>query len=425
MVIFFTIAALMVLAALAIVVPAMMGSRGITQSDRDQQNVLIARERLSELETQALAGRISDQDLEQSRLEIERALLDDLGDSVDQQAVANPKTSPGRWAGVLVAAVLPVAIGMLYLTLGAPGAVVSEADVIPARSPAPHPIPGQGDAPSVDEMVARLEERLKTTPDDANGWFTLATSYMALERFTEAAKALEKVRSLVGDNPDLLVRQADALAMAAGGVLEGEPEKLILRALAQNPAHPTGLWLAGIAASRRGDDAKALEYWRRAEPLFANNAQSQGELRQLIARAEQAIGESGAASPAPGAAPAGQPLATGPSLTVNVSLAEALVDQVSPEDTLFILARAIEGPPMPLAVSRRQVRELPLKVTLDDSMAMMPNLRLSRFNEVRVIARISKSGNAIAKSGDLFGEAVPVSTSGAGPVHIEIAQRVP
>lgn len=418
MVIFFTIAALMVLAALALVVPAMLGSRGTTESDRDQQNVLIARERLSELEAQAQAGRISAQELEQFRLEIERALLDDLGNSAPQQAPANPAPRSGRWGGVLVAAALPVVTGMLYLTLGAPGTVVSDPGMVAARPQAPHPIPGEAGTASVDDMVARLEDRLQTAPEDANGWFTLATSYMALERYAEAAAALAKVRALVGDNPDLLVRQADALAMAAGGVLEGEPEQLIQRALAQNPAHPTGLWLAGIAASRRGDTAQALDYWRRAEPLFADNPQSQSELRQLIARAEQAVGE-------PAAAPADKPAAEGGSLTVNVFLAEALVDQVSPEDTLFVLARAMQGPPMPLAVSRRQVRELPLKITLDDSMAMMPDLRLSKFNEVRVVARISKSGNAIAMSGDLFGEAASVPTSGAGPVDIEIAQRVP
>ncbi len=412
--IFFTIAALMVILALAMIVPAMTSSRGTIPTDRNAQNVWIARERLAELEAQVEAGQGSMEELEQARLEIERALLDDLGSSANPDAAA-ASANAGQWAGWLVAAVLPLATGMLYLALGAPGAVVSSPEATLARERAPHPLPGEGGTPSVAEMIARLETRLQETPDDANGWFTLANAYMAIQRFPDAAATYAKVRGLVGDNPDLLVRQADALAMAAGGVLQGEPERLVLQALAHDPAHPTGLWLAGLAANRRGDNRKALEYWRRAEPLFVNDAESHAELQQLIARAEGA-GET--ATPARDSKAAIK-------LTVNVSLADTLAEEVSPGDTLFILARAMRGPPMPLAVSRRQVGELPLTVTLDDSMAMMPSLQLSKFEEVRVIARISKSGDAIANSGDLFGEVAPVATTGGGPVNIEIAQRVP
>jgi cytochrome c-type biogenesis protein CcmH len=96
-----------------------------------------------------------------------------------------------------------------------------------------------------------------------------------------------------------------------------------------------------------------------------------------------------------------------------VSLSPQLKDKVSPEDTVFVFARAAEGPPMPLAVARVRVRDLPYRFALDDSMAMSPALKLSAFPKVVVTARVSKSGGASAQPGDLQGASGPVANDAA------------
>jgi cytochrome c-type biogenesis protein CcmH len=103
-----------------------------------------------------------------------------------------------------------------------------------------------------------------------------------------------------------------------------------------------------------------------------------------------------------------------------VSLAESLKGQANPSDSLFVYAKAVSGPPMPLAAQRARVQDLPLTLTLDDSMAVIPALKLSGFTEVTVGARISKSRQATPQSGDLEGEVSPVKPSQDGVVTIII-----
>jgi cytochrome c-type biogenesis protein CcmH len=281
-------------------------------------------------------------------------------------------------------------------------------------------------------MVDSLAQRLKQHPDDANGWVLLAHSYQALERFPEAAKAYEHAADLIQSDPNLLADYADALAMAHGRKLAGKPAELVRRALAIDPSHRKSLALAATAALETRDLDGSLAYWRRLAAELPTGSDESRRVADVIAEVESAKREGKEVStssararppeePAPqkSAAKAGDGAISG-----RVELNAALASKVTLSDTVFIFARAVDGPRMPLAALRIPAKELPRNFSLDDSMSMAPGAKLSSAASVIVEARISKSGNAIAQSGDLFGRSAPVKP-GAGGLVITIDQVVP
>ncbi|NNF96657.1 MAG: c-type cytochrome biogenesis protein CcmI [Halobacteria archaeon] len=418
MIVFWIFAALMLAAALWLLIPALLGRKSIRDLDRNQQNVAIARDRLKELESEYGRGSLSEGDYEQAKQELEQALLND----VDNSAASNVSvsTSSARASLAWVALGVPLAAVLLYLQLGTPGAL--EPQVQAAAAPQGHA--GGDNTASMEQLVAGLAAKLQQEPDNAEGWFMLGRSYMSMGRYPEAAEAFQRVLDQVGDEPTVMLRYADALAMAQGGQIAGKPFELIKKALVLKPDDSTGLWLAGLGYEEQGQYELAVQHWRKLEPMMQDDPASLNEVRNLIARAEQKLGRPVTAPMAETAAP--EPVAvSGAALKVTVSLDAALQDKVSAGDTVFIFARAVEGPPMPLAAVRKQVRDLPVTVTLDDSMAMMPQMKLSNFTEVRIGARISKSGTPGAQSGDLQGEVTPVKTDNKTMTRVRINQVLP
>ncbi len=416
---FFLIVSLMVVAAITVLVLPMLRPRGISEDQRARQNIAIARERLARLQTQIDDGVIQETQAAQERNEIELGLLDDIE---SETAAPSGQERKGGWAGIVVAICIPFLAGFLYLVLGQPESFVHNQATHSAGTSRPESLTDV----DMKAVVSRLEKELKQNPDNPEGWYLLGSSYMALKRFGDAARAYGKLRELVGDDPDLLVRQADALAMANDGILAGEPESLLKTALGLAPDHPVALWLAGIAAHRRGDVRGALGYWQRAEPLFADNPQSQAELRAQINQAKSQLADGGVTeTEEEPPAPEDRAAAAGGGIQVHVSLDDRLNSEVTGNETLFVLARATDGPPMPLAVVRKRADALPLVVTLDDSMAMMPNMKLSNYQKVTVVAKLSRSGNAKTQSGDLIGEAAPAAPGGSNPVKVVISMKAP
>ncbi|MDJ0956649.1 MAG: c-type cytochrome biogenesis protein CcmI [Arenicellales bacterium] len=416
MVLFFIIAGMMAIAAVAVVAFPLVRRYSALTGQRDRQNIVIARERLNELEAQVEAGFVTPAQAAQEKSDIELALLEDLATDAGNEPTAVNKRH-GIWAGVTIVVLVPLVAGVLYLSLGQPAALDPN-QFTQAKANADH------SSVDVAAMVRNLEQRLATSPNEIEGWYVLGNSYMTLNQFDKAAAVFKKLRELVGDEPDLFVREADALAMKNGGRLEGEPERLVLKALELKPDHPVALWLAGIAAHRRGDLKNALDYWQRAEPLFNEGSQTQAELQGLIKRARRQLEQTDSSVSAQNTDREAQGQRKG-LVKLTVSLDESLKDQVAGEDTLFILARAFDGPPIPLAVVRRQARDLPLTLALDDDMAMVPEMNLSKFDQVVVVAKISKSGDASTKSGDLIGQVSPVSPGQDTLVNVVISERVP
>ncbi|MGH8674772.1 MAG: tetratricopeptide repeat protein, partial [Burkholderiales bacterium] len=262
----------------------------------------------------------------------------------------------------------------------------------------------------IEAMVERLAERMKSEPANADGWMLLARSYGAFGRFRESADAYAKAAKLMPGNAQLLADYADALGMALGRKLEGEPEKLIARALEIDPRNLKALALAGTAAFERKEYKAAAAHWERMLPLVQADSDDARSIRANIDDA-RVLAEGPVAQKDRAGAQAAAPRAA---LRGEVKLAPALAAKAAPTDTVFIFARAVQGPPMPLAVLRKQVRDLPAAFALDDSMAMAPGASLSAVPQVVVGARVSKSGNAAVQPGDLQGLSAPVASNASG-----------
>ena len=339
-----------------------------------------------------------------------------------EPAAARPSL---QLVALLSVGVLAVAIAG-YAWTGAPG-LISGLPAATASAPGDAPAHAQQPTPEqIAAMVDKLAQRLKDQPDDAEGWTMLARAYMVLGRAADAVPAYAKAVALSPNDAGLLADYADTLAVQNGRQLEGEPMKLIERALKAEPGNLKALALAGTAAFDRKDYALAVTHWERlmqgvpADSAYRNQVQAGiDEARQLGKMPPSATA---AAPKAPAAADASG-AATGASVSGSVTIAAALMAQTSPNDTVFVFARPAEGSRMPLAVLRKQVKDLPFEFSLDDSMAMSPAAKLSGAAQVIVSARVSKSGDAIPQEGDLTGQTAAVAP-GASGLKIEISEVV-
>ncbi|HKW54767.1 MAG TPA: hypothetical protein VJO12_13830, partial [Stellaceae bacterium] len=322
---------------------------------------------------------------------------------------------PRAWPlAVALLIAVPVFAVMLYGRVGDPGAAILAPDA------------GALSAPQIDAMIDALTRRLEQHPDDVEGWLLLARSNYALDRFSAAAAAYAKANALSKDNPDLLVDYADALAMAQGRSFQGQPKLLLERALAIDPHQKKALALAATAALEAHDLERSLALWRRLERELAPGSDEARAVAGVIAHVEAAKAHPETAAGAATAPDRGlsSDSTAASAISGRIALAPALASKVAPTDSVFVFARSVDGTRMPLAVQRLTAGALPADFRLDDSMSMAPGAKLSAAKSVVVEARVSKSGNALPQSGDLFGRSETVSPGAAG-LRITIDQAVP
>lgn len=401
----FLVAGLMAI-ALLLILPPIWRDKAVKADDADQRNVLIARQRLAELKANRQAGGISQEQYDEQVAELERSLLDDLSLS----RPANPATTPGRWMVFALALFIPAFSAALYSVLGNFQAIEHGAEMSAASSPNPSP-------EQIVQMVESLAERMKSDPDNVEGWLMLGKSYQYMTQFDKAADAFANAYRLQGDRPDIMLQYAEALAFAHQKNMAGKPSELVFKALSLEPENPNGLWLGGLAKVQQGDVTGALALWSKLESLLPEDSEARREVRNIIA------GVSG--KPASGNSEIDQTAKPSTvSVSVEVSLTPELKASTNPADTVFVYAQALSGPKMPLAIVRKQVADLPFKVTLDDSQAMMPAMKLSNFGTVKLLARISKSGQASSQSGDLIGTLDHVELSDPSSRKIVIDELV-
>lgn len=419
MIVFFLLAALLVVAVLLLLLPA--AGRFQRSVDRREVNIEIARAQLAELVQKQQDGELADTEFQLERERLERELAGDLA-----QREAQLQDNSGRWIVWPLAALIPVLAGVVYMVVGTPAAL-NPANLQPvAQSAAVADTQAGQQTPDMRDVVVGIKERLEQEPGDATGWFMLGRAHMALAEYSEAVVAIRRSYELTGENPEIMVRLADAIAMSQGGSMAGEPEPLLVKALDMQPDNLQGLWLLGIAQNERADYAGAVTSWKKLLPLVSGDAQSTREINQLIAGAENALAQSGGAVSAEESTPADNTSQADAiaSLTVDVSVAAGVADELGADTVVFVYAKAASGPPMPLAVARKTLGELPFTVELSDKDAMMPTMKLSAFEQVVVGARISRSGNAIAESGDIFAESDNIPSSQQASVVIEINEVV-
>lgn len=392
---FWVIAVLLAAGALAFVLPPLLGRRRTAPgAANDATNVAVYRDQLREIEADLAAGTLGRDQYEDSRRELEARLLDDVRGSGPGPRVAKP----GRLAAIAAGIAIPLVSILLYLAFGNPGALAPQSDS--------HGITRQ----QIEGMVERLAARMRENPDDATGWVMLGRSYAVLDRFPEAVAAYANAVKRSPPDAQLLADYADALAMAQGRRLQGEPERIIAQALKVDPKNVKALALAGTAAFENHDFKGAIAHWRNILEVVPPDSDMAESIRDSIADAQKLGGGAVKAKPAPGRAAASAPGA----VSGTVQLAPALAARVAPADTVFVFARAAGGTRMPLAVMRKQVRELPAAFTLDDTMAMAPGMKLSDHSRVVVGARISKSGSPTPQPGDLEGLSAPVKVGDTG-----------
>ncbi|MGZ4955567.1 MAG: c-type cytochrome biogenesis protein CcmI [Methylobacter sp.] len=385
---FLLIASVMIMTAFLIVLPPLWRKHPVAAADQDQRNIAIARQRLVELKEQLQAGALSQALYDEQLAELELALSDDL----DIESHVKGSASQGRWMASVLMLAIPLAAGSLYWTHGDYPSLTQSQQTTAAN-------PATPELEQINNMVAGLADRLQKEPNDALGWTMLGRSYKYLQQYPKAVDAFEHAYKLIGDQPEIMLLYADALAFANNEQLDGKPSELVFKALVMEPNNVTGLWLGGMAKAQTGDFVAARDLWKKLETQLPAGSDAQQEIQGLLAKIATQVQEDAAAQAE--SKPA-EP-AKAANIDVQVSLAPELQKSVSPNDTVFIYAQALSGPKMPLAIVRKQVSELPLTVSLTDAMAMMPTMKLSNFEQVKLLARVSKSGDAMQQPGDLIG----------------------
>lgn len=399
---------LVALAVLAVVIPLMRKPKAESAQGSAAMSLSVLREQLADLEREFAAGRLGAEAYAQEKIEIENRALED-----GRQAAPAVKGSDSRRTKLAVALVLVVpalALGLYY----AQGSykVLSENKPV-AQNGAPHALTPQ----QIVGMVEKLSERLLDNPNDGEGWQMLARSYGVLGRYPESAAAYGRAVSLLPPDAQLLADFADMMAMTQNRRLQGEPEQIVRRALEVDPRNIKALALSGTIAFEGKNYTAAIGEWRKILEIVPQDSNAAASVRSSIADAEKRMGGSGEM---PQIVKAASPGAT-VSGTVNID--PSIRQKVGSDDAVFIFARAANGPRMPLAILRKKVSDLPVQYSLDDSMAMAPNLRLSQFDQVEIGARVSKSGDALARSGDFEGWSEQVKP-GAGNINIAIKIQV-
>lgn len=417
MTLFFISAALLVLLLLGWLLFGLFRT-GAESTDQEAVNITLARERRETLDVALADGAIDQASYDYERGQLEHDLAADLN------AEGGPSTRKGGHMGaaVLICTFIPITAGALYLHIGNPGAI---------NQPLTAPAAELDETQNVADMLPEMEQRLSEQADDVDGWRLLGRSYLSIGDFTGARRALEKALSLDDQHVPTITQLAESIAMTQQGDLSGEPLLYINKAYAIDPDNEHALWLLSIAQQQANEHTSAMQGFDRLIELAAGNTEALATINQMRSRSVEALSGT---SPTQNNMAQVEPAANDPndaadaeqvSISVSVTLSAQARAASSDEQSVFVYATATNGPPMPLAVSRLTIKDLPATITLDNSMAMIPDMTLSAFPLVTVGARISTTGEAIAQSGDWFNEAIEIDPLTVNDIDLIIDQQKP
>lgn len=407
MILFWSIAITILIVTLAVILPNLTGIKWSRRNDK--QNLATARESLNDLLARLEQGDIDKTFYEQKCSEIGVSLINGISNSRNDKTTS----TSANWFAVLSTMVFGGCGIALYLLLGSPEMLN---DIRSDQT-----ISTQQKSGSVGDLITGLAERLASEPNDPEGWIMLGRSNFVLERYREARDAYAQAHVLIGDDVNLLADFAEASALSAGNRLEGEPEALIDRALNKDPTHQKALWLAGFADLQRGANVAAVEHWKILLELLPPESEQTRVIDDMIRQAQHSV----ASKTLIDSKKSADDDPSQPAFLVTVKLAPKLASQINGTETVFIYAKATSGPPMPLAIHRTTAAALPLEIRLDDTMSMLPDVKISNFAEVVLGARVSNSGLATPQSGDLRGYSAPMAVEKTKAVTVVIRDVVP
>lgn len=428
---FYFVAALMVLLALGfILVPLLRRPKTESSTSIEAANIEAFRVQRREVEADHERGLITQAERDRIVEELGGRLAEEIGSEVKPQQIRafsgiNAPKRPWILMVLLSVFILAGSVGG-YVVWGAHDRPAPAAPVAAAENAS-----GDANAPLSDKQVLALVENLakkmEANPSDPNGWILLGRSQNALGQWGAAARAFERALALTPNDAQLLADYADVQAMVQEGSFVGKPIELARRALKIDPKNMKALALVGTAEMRAGNKDASLKHWQTLLVVLPKDSEDAAQVAAIIdeiktgrpgARTNAAEGVAPPAEKsAPGAAEKGAPTAPerGKVVRGEVSVAPALAGTIGKGDTLFILARAVNGPKMPLAVLRIPAPTTwPYRFELSDAMAMAPGMNLSSFPQVIIEARISKRGNAPLQPGDLQGLSGAVTPPASG-----------
>ena len=427
MIAFWALAACMTAVALAFILVPLLRPRATRGPSVEEANLEVLRGQRREIESDVAYGTLPADARDEALADLVARARTDLAPA------ERPVTAGARrpWAAAAAAAIAVPALAFgMYLVVGTPEATE------PARVGHEG---GQLTDAQIVAMVDTLARKVRERPDDVRGWTLLARSLSTMGRFDEAVAAYEHLAQIAPDDPQVLADYADALGMHQGRSLAGRPYEIVKRALELDPRHPKALALAGTAAFDAGDYPGAARYWSTLAGEMPEGSEDRGRVEAMLDEVREKAAAAGkplapgaiAVARAPSAAEGkSAPVSDGKaadattSVSGSVTVAASVASKVDRGAALFIFARAVNGPRMPLAVIRGTASELPRDFTLDDSMAMAPTMKISGADTVRIEARISRSGNAQPQSGDLVGVS-DVVKPGARGVKVVVDKVVP
>ena len=402
---------------------------GVAPVDEGVDAINVLRDQKRELDSEVASGRMTLEERETRIVELTRR--------VHEEGLATPSTAKSSsatarsdritgpisrrrlWLAAAIALIVPVVAIPIYLVIGNPTAL--DPAMRTAAAAGGH---GEMSEEQVMTLLKQLRERLESNPDDARGWTMLGRGLRVVNDFAGSAQAFAKASALQPNDASLLADWADSLGMTQDRNLEGKPRELIMRALQVDPQFPKALALAASVEYAAGKFGAAKGYWTRLLAVLPPDAPSATEVREILAQLDRKTGGGGTVGTAPDPTPpaksgttstaAPRPAPGSPSpavaaITGTVKIAPSLASKIAPGDVLFIFARAVDGPRMPLAIIRGTAGELPKTFRLDDTMGMSGGPSLSSIAQVKIEARVAKSGDAIPKPGDMRGESAVVS----------------
>lgn len=404
------------LALTALVVLILMWSllrtRLVASPNVAHANQQVYRQQLKDLETEWAQGALTADEYAQNRTELLGRLLEDTA----QTDAPAPQQAPRSLVSAMVLAVfLPVAAMSTYLWLGR----------VEGLNPPMVAADDKDNRAELEAMAASLAQKLEAGGGDAQRWVMLGRTYRALDQYDKALPAYQKALSLGADD-DIALERAEVLAQHNGGDFKGEPWAVIRQVLAKNARHFSGLLLAGSASYSQGDYKAAIRFWQQArDQLAPGNEEIQG-IDMALNKAREMAGEAPLPPQSSAANPAAKSSAASTTAAISgrVSVDPALKATIAPSDVVFVYATPVDGQKMPLAIVRKTAADLPFEFVLDDSSAMSPERKLSSQSKVMLKVRISKTGEAMTRSGDWMGVLDAVAV-GSRNVRLIVNQQAP